>query len=585
MTEHASASVQSRRRAPRVLRLTSIQFRRAGWRLSRLFRKSSVRGERALATSVAGKNIARVRPATGLAGRRSDESAERLSRLAAAGILARRSWQRFALLPAQHRAWTFAAVTGTSGVLLLLCWQWFGGHDAARSPEQDVEVTQTETSDSEANETSASTGIAPPSPEKTIDGIAGFLPESKNDQAKDDHDSDPFGALPAATQDASPESASTAPADTTGSDPSLTSTPASTDEFPSVDKPLEVAHPSLETKDVESHASPAAMPEFGVGLAQEQPTVKPEDAAAKPNEAAPEFPETPTNAPKENAPAESSAPLTIDDMREKVRNLLDGAATEPKQEEWNRHEESREPAPSHDAPPERTDESPKSEVLIERPISESPADEPPASEPVKPEEPTRTEPATTEPSATEPTEKKTESATESEPRSPDSPVMERAPIEEPRDPPRSSITDSAVTNVAVPQLRFTVLSPERVPLGGTCRVGFRVTNTGNVATDDVRVLFDLPQELSYRKGRALEYAVGTLAPGETREARLTARADALGSGVCRGVIQTSGERISDAEAPIAISQPQPVRNPPPVLMPAPQFYGSPAPYAPCPCGW
>jgi hypothetical protein len=193
-------------------------------------------------------------------------------------------------------------------------------------------------------------------------------------------------------------------------------------------------------------------------------------------------------------------------------------------------------------------------------------------------------------------EKENLPAKESEPAIPDSPRIERAPteqapVEEPHDPPpsstprRSTITDSAVTNVATPQLDFTVLSPERVPLGGTCRVGFRVTNTGTVATEGVKVLFDLPEGLSYSKGRALEYAVGTLAPGETREARLTARAEAMGSGVCRGIIQTSGERIADGKATISISQPQPARNPTPMLLPAPQFYGTPIPYDPCPCGW
>jgi hypothetical protein len=96
-----------------------------------------------------------------------------------------------------------------------------------------------------------------------------------------------------------------------------------------------------------------------------------------------------------------------------------------------------------------------------------------------------------------------------------------------------------------------------------CRHEHRLTPVENV-----RVLLDLPKGLSYSKGHTLEYT-GYARTGQTRQACLFT-GKAVGTGECRGQLQTGREPIGSDDAVIIITN-QPAQS---------GSYGS---YGPCPC--
>ncbi|MGE3315735.1 MAG: hypothetical protein AB7O26_11535 [Planctomycetaceae bacterium] len=559
MIAPAPARKGTRSRLLRPFRIAWIQTRRLGL----FFRKRYTRdeSEEILATeAVTSKRPVRGRLPAPVED--SDESEENRSRIAWVMSGVRRQWARFALLPAPHRAWTFATCTGTVGILLLLWWHW---------SSQPTDVIET-------GEVAAAAPETPPV-DKYPDGASVSLLDSLADHSPAEPREDLEFTRPEPPEE----------------------TAVSVE--PPVAQPVEP--PELEfTK--------AADPEMEIEINRETPE-KPELPPADKNE---EFVVSSADAPK----SESSP---VDDLN---------AAASPADElnkEWAPAEAEKPKVP--EAEPES---NPKPEIAKPGP---EPAKEElqvePMREPEKPAEPPRI--STVEPGPKDLnvtiTRRGPSYATVGQPlryelvvRNNGDKTVERVIVEDRIAPehkletasppaefvdhklhwdltelaageerilsialmptvagPAESVTSvrpfasvTAGTRVDSPNIRFEITAPASVGVGQQCRIGFIVTNTAPNPIHNVRVLVDLPKGLAYSKGHTLEYTVGTLAPGETRQACLIATGKIVGQAECRGQLQTGREPIGSDDAPIVITnQPVPTANY--------GIYGSAG--VPCPC--
>ena len=87
---------------------------------------------------------------------------------------------------------------------------------------------------------------------------------------------------------------------------------------------------------------------------------------------------------------------------------------------------------------------------------------------------------------------------------------------------------SVRVRVTQPVLALEVSAPRQVMIGGDVRLSIRVSNTGTGEAHEVVLIEQLPDQLEHPAGRELEYDIGTLAPGESRDIELTLTAAAAG---------------------------------------------------------
>jgi len=88
---------------------------------------------------------------------------------------------------------------------------------------------------------------------------------------------------------------------------------------------------------------------------------------------------------------------------------------------------------------------------------------------------------------------------------------------------------AVVTRVTAPKLKLLVTVPKRLLVGERCPIRVRMTNRGDAPAKGVLVRIQLPPALAYPKGASLDYLVGTIPAGESRDARLTPRAISAGT--------------------------------------------------------
>ena len=125
----------------------------------------------------------------------------------------------------------------------------------------------------------------------------------------------------------------------------------------------------------------------------------------------------------------------------------------------------------------------------------------------------------------------------------------------------SSAASSTLVQPAAVQVEITL--PQTVVIGGGCRILCEVSNRGAVPARDVVVRVDLPKELSHRKGRALDFTIGSLEPGETRTVPLIAHAAQLGRSIFRADVTSAGAVARSVSREIEIVAPnRPVRPEP-----------------------
>jgi uncharacterized repeat protein (TIGR01451 family) len=106
--------------------------------------------------------------------------------------------------------------------------------------------------------------------------------------------------------------------------------------------------------------------------------------------------------------------------------------------------------------------------------------------------------------------------------------------------------------VSAATLRFELLAAERATLGQPVPFTFRVTNTGRTDATGVVIRNVLPAALRHSDGDDLEYAVGTLPAGRTKEVTLSVTAAQAGKIVNQAVVTADGGVSVQAEAAVLV---------------------------------
>ncbi len=105
---------------------------------------------------------------------------------------------------------------------------------------------------------------------------------------------------------------------------------------------------------------------------------------------------------------------------------------------------------------------------------------------------------------------------------------------------------SVRTLATKPMLSIEVLGPSKVMKGQQLTLRIKLSNPGSGATAGVMLSETVPQGLSHAAGKELEFEVGTLKPGESRELDLTLTA--AEAGMVTNVISADAEAKLHAEA-------------------------------------
>jgi uncharacterized repeat protein (TIGR01451 family) len=101
-----------------------------------------------------------------------------------------------------------------------------------------------------------------------------------------------------------------------------------------------------------------------------------------------------------------------------------------------------------------------------------------------------------------------------------------------------------------PELRVNQNAPETVLIGQQLEIELEVANAGSGDATGVVLQEDVPEGLEHPKGRQLDNAIGTLAPGEVRKQVLRLRA--VAPGVIQNTIRLTGDDGLKAEHTVAV---------------------------------
>lgn len=113
----------------------------------------------------------------------------------------------------------------------------------------------------------------------------------------------------------------------------------------------------------------------------------------------------------------------------------------------------------------------------------------------------------------------------------------------------------ARTMVSAPKLRLEIAAPQRATLGAPVVFHYKVTNVGKADSSGVIIRNVLPAALKHADGDDLEYEVGTLPAGQSREVQLALTASQQGRTVNRAVVTADGGLSVQAEAEVEVVGP------------------------------
>ena len=121
---------------------------------------------------------------------------------------------------------------------------------------------------------------------------------------------------------------------------------------------------------------------------------------------------------------------------------------------------------------------------------------------------------------------------------------------------RFSARAASSTVVAQPKLSMEVSGPGEVQLGEPINFTFHVSNSGNASATGLVLVDRLPVEFTHPSGEEIEYEIGSIKPGETREIHLSVLAAQRGRGLNRVFIVGDGNLEESADAEVTIIAPQ-----------------------------
>ena len=115
----------------------------------------------------------------------------------------------------------------------------------------------------------------------------------------------------------------------------------------------------------------------------------------------------------------------------------------------------------------------------------------------------------------------------------------------------ATVTYSAQASVkarcTMPQLALRLTAPNEVMIGGEQRVKIELRNPGTGDATGVMLFENVPQNLKHAAGPALEFEIGTLRAGETRELELVLKAEKAGK-VVNVLIGACGRQFASSAA-------------------------------------
>ncbi len=111
---------------------------------------------------------------------------------------------------------------------------------------------------------------------------------------------------------------------------------------------------------------------------------------------------------------------------------------------------------------------------------------------------------------------------------------------------------AARTVIAAPKLALEFTGPQKAVLGDALVYHFKVVNTGTGDANKVYLRNLLPDGLTHPDGNDLEYEVGTLKSGDSKEINLTVKASKAGEFTNKAVVSANGVRKKEATAMVNI---------------------------------
>jgi uncharacterized repeat protein (TIGR01451 family) len=112
---------------------------------------------------------------------------------------------------------------------------------------------------------------------------------------------------------------------------------------------------------------------------------------------------------------------------------------------------------------------------------------------------------------------------------------------------------AAETVVTAPRLEFKISAPSSARLGELVPFHFEVKNVGTGEARGVVIRDLIPDGLSHSAGHDLEYEVGRLMPGKSKQLTLDLKAGKVGTAINRAVVLADGGLTTEAKAAIEIS--------------------------------
>lgn len=106
--------------------------------------------------------------------------------------------------------------------------------------------------------------------------------------------------------------------------------------------------------------------------------------------------------------------------------------------------------------------------------------------------------------------------------------------------------------VTAPKLTLSVSGPDEVKIGSTAELVFTLSNPGNGDATNVVIRSVIPDGFQHPAGNDLEYALGTLAPKESREVRLELMAVKPGRLVHKAVVTADGNIGTESQTPVEV---------------------------------
>lgn len=115
---------------------------------------------------------------------------------------------------------------------------------------------------------------------------------------------------------------------------------------------------------------------------------------------------------------------------------------------------------------------------------------------------------------------------------------------------------SVRTRATRPELVLEHSAPRKILAGGQVTFSIKISNPGTGAATGVIIEENVPEGLSHPAGRELEFEVGTLNPGQTRELELTLNADAAGTIENVLVCRADANLVAEHRVSLEVTAPQ-----------------------------